>query len=192
MYIRDLHIRNLKLLKDFRMSFCNDDGTPRMWTMIIGENGTGKTSILQAIAMAAAGARHVNSLADNVASLRDKRSPQARVSVVAEFDLDTVHRQSRPHPGLDNGAVRGPLRVRSTVELKRGERDLSARSRYDRADESGRDGHGDPDVDPLVEARSRDAKLWFIAAYGIYRFLPRLSDRSPTIDLFSIERLRSV
>src|SRR6185436_1757010 len=34
--IRHLHIKNLKLLHDFELSFVDDQGKPRMWTVIIG------------------------------------------------------------------------------------------------------------------------------------------------------------
>ena len=45
----------MKLLRDFTLDFNTADGAPRMWTVIIGPNGTAKTTILQAIALAAAG-----------------------------------------------------------------------------------------------------------------------------------------
>ena len=52
MYITDLHVQNLKLLRDFKLSFGTAE-SPRMWTVLIGENGLCKTAILRAIAMAA-------------------------------------------------------------------------------------------------------------------------------------------
>ena len=74
MFLRDLHIQNLKLLRDFRLSFEDVAGEPRMWTVLIGENGTAKSSILQAIAMASAGRLLVNSLAKPViGQLYDRR-----------------------------------------------------------------------------------------------------------------------
>ena len=51
-----------------------------MWTVIIGENGTAKTSILQAIALTAAGQLHVNGLAQPVIGhLRDRRRGTANM-----------------------------------------------------------------------------------------------------------------
>lgn len=77
MYIEHLHIQNLKLLRDFELDFVDADGEPRMWTVIIGPNGTGKTSILQAIALTAAGSLQVNGLAKPVIGhLVDRSSPE--------------------------------------------------------------------------------------------------------------------
>lgn len=62
MYLRKLHIQNLRLIRDLELSFVDDSGEPRMWTVLIGRNATGKTSILQAIALAAVGHLRANLL----------------------------------------------------------------------------------------------------------------------------------
>ena len=54
MYVREVHIQNVKLLRDVRLSFLRGD-EERMWTVLVGENGVGKTTILQCIALAASG-----------------------------------------------------------------------------------------------------------------------------------------
>jgi hypothetical protein len=196
MYLRHLRIRNLKLLKDFDLSFTDEQGAPRMWTVIIGENGTGKTSILQAIALAAAGAPHVNGLIDNdTAPLRDKRDPQAPMRIQAEFGLSERHRGSRHYPGFSSsGKPHGEVMVESRVELPVDRQALIARSSYshigDRIAKLEMDTEDWVDPDPIVEARSRDAQLWFVAAYGIHRTLPRNAIRPPTLQLASIDRLK--
>lgn len=183
MYLRDLHIQNLKLLKDLRLSF-TENGEPRMWTVIIGENGTCKTSILQAIALAAAGAPHVNGLIENnTGAFRDKRNPQAATSIQAEFGLSETHRGSREYPGFTS-KPRGDVLVHSTVELPAERQALTARSNYNMP--------GAPDLDPIVEARSVNASLWFVAAYGIHRTLPRSAVWQPNPQLASIDRLKPV
>ncbi len=135
MYLTNLHIKNLKLLRDFELSFCNPDGTPRMWTVIIGDNGTGKTSILQAIAMAAAGGLNVNDLVrDNVASLLDKRHSDESMTVEARFLLNKEHASKREYPLLHpehdepNGGLRlpGDLQVWADVKLDPGSSNLVA------------------------------------------------------------------
>jgi len=196
MYLRQLHIRNLKLLKDFHLSFANERGEPRMWTVIIGENGTGKTSILQAIAMAAAGALNVNSLIDNVSSLRDKRAPRSDVIVEAEFALDARYRHLRSYPGFPGGKPQGEVRIDSSVVLSAGKKNLVARSFYESVEgghlQGLKDVHG-REVDPLDEARSTDAQLWFVAAYGIQRFLPRnINQKQQELNRPSVDRLRPV
>lgn len=182
MYLTKLHIQNLKLLKDFELGFTDEQGKPRMWTVLIGENGTGKTSILQAIAMAAAGALNVNGLVQNVSSLRDKRALQSTVSIDAEFLLDARKSGSRPYPGYP-GTPEGDVVLQSNVKLEPDSTDLRAVSSYSGIASS---------VDPLVEARSRNAKLWFVAAYGVHRFLPGDASWKPPLERASLDRLRPV
>ncbi|EYF04189.1 AAA family ATPase [Chondromyces apiculatus] len=183
MYLTQLRIQNLKLLKDFELSFTDAEGRPRMWTVIIGENGTAKTSILQAIAMAAAGALNVNGLAQNVSSLRDKRDSKATVCIRADFLLDAKRQRSRVYPGYSGRKPKGGVVVHSEVELPPKRKDLVARSSY-----AGVDGT----QDPITDARSMDAKLWFVAAYGVQRFLPGDPNARPVLDHASVERMRSV
>jgi AAA domain, putative AbiEii toxin, Type IV TA system/AAA ATPase domain len=184
MYLRHLRIQNLKLLKDLSLSFTNEKGEPRMWTVIIGENGTGKTSILQAIAMAAAGGLNVNGLVENVSSLPDKRAPESKVFIDAEFVLDAQQREARPYPGYP-GKPEGDVVVRSTVELPPRRKSLVAHSSYV--------GVEAPGVDPLNEVRSlEDARLWFVAAYGIHRSLPIDVMWRPPLEHPSVDRLRPV
>lgn len=52
--LRHVHIRNFKGLRDVRIDLGGHPGTGR-WTVLLGENGVGKTSILQAVAMVLAG-----------------------------------------------------------------------------------------------------------------------------------------
>ena len=52
MHIRSLRLENMKLLADQDFSFVRPDGTARLWTVLVGDNGVCKTSILQAIAIA--------------------------------------------------------------------------------------------------------------------------------------------
>lgn len=49
-YIESVHIKNFRALDDLRLNFlAGGAGAP--WSMIIGENGVGKSSVLQAIAL---------------------------------------------------------------------------------------------------------------------------------------------
>ena len=183
MYLRRLHIRNLKLLKDFELDLTNERGEPRMWTVIIGENGTGKTSILQAIAMAAAGGRHVNSLMENPRSLSDKRAPRSKVSIEADFVLDARLGKWRDYPGYPGRKPTNDVAVTAKVDVQG--TDVVERSRY--AD----DGVAS-EADPIVEARQVNAGLWFVAAYGVHRFLPPDTQWKPSLERASIDRLRPV
>src|SRR5215212_4865127 len=104
MLLRYLKLRNLKRIQSIELDFRNADGSPRAWTVIIGRNGTAKTTILQAIALAAAGAFRANSLVEDIReSLPDKRQ-----GIAAEIDADfafgpigQVSEQAHPKLGAD-------------------------------------------------------------------------------------------
>lgn len=51
MHLRRLHIENFKGLKQLDVSFIREDGSVRPLTLLLGANGSGKTSVLQAIAL---------------------------------------------------------------------------------------------------------------------------------------------
>lgn len=115
MWLRELRIKNLKRLRDFTLDLKQPDGSPRKWTVLIGRNGTGKTAILQAAALAAAGGFRADDLVKDLReSLPDKRLEHversagngraervvsAEVSIAADFFFGPVGRaQGRAHP----------------------------------------------------------------------------------------------
>jgi len=185
MYIRTLKIQNLKLLKDFPLEFTRPDGSLRMWTALIGMNGTAKTSILQAIALAAAGRRHVNTLARPIARhLRDRRaSEDVEVRIEATFSFsDIAHRNEGLFPGLPTPYPPN-LHLRSKVTLPPGSSLLEANSAYENTVTAPADG-----IDPLDLARDQHKNHWFVAGYGVARHLPDASTR-PTLDFPEVDRL---
>ncbi|HYO70353.1 MAG TPA: hypothetical protein VEU33_30165 [Archangium sp.] len=107
MYLLDIDISGLKLLRDFSLSLEDAQGRPRMWTVLIGENGLCKTSILQAIAMAASGYLRSNQLAD-VPSLPDRRAPGKDMEIKAGFTFGSSHHPHRTYPRLGKQLVHPP------------------------------------------------------------------------------------
>lgn len=164
MYLLDLNISGLKLLRDFRLSPTDERGQPRMWTVLIGENGLCKTSILQAIAMAASGYVRANQLAD-VPSLPDRRRADAELSIQASFTFSEAHHGIREYPGL-KARPPSPPKITSSINVAPGHNILKGNSRYVSFDT--------PDgTDPIEDVRSRNLPLWFVAGYGTSRLLPR-------------------
>ncbi|HZI07939.1 MAG TPA: hypothetical protein VEZ71_28225, partial [Archangium sp.] len=100
MYITRLHVKNLKLMRDLAFDFTYE-GKPRMWTAFVAENGACKTTLLQAIALAASGPDRANQLAD-VPSLPDLRQPANAVRVGADFEFGTSLEKWRLFPETDS------------------------------------------------------------------------------------------
>lgn len=180
MYLRQLHTSNLKRLREFKLDFTHE-GKPRMWTVLMGENGTAKTSILQAIALAAAGSRQVNTLAKPVARhLRDRRHPDQKLTIKAEFEFGPRAHGKHVHP-LRPGAKR--LRLRSELSLASSSLSLGGAATYLQDDKPVK-----TTDDPLDQARGENRHVWFVAGYGIARALPDAAS-TPTLDFPSIDRL---
>ena len=74
MYIERLHLKNVRLLAEQEFSFVNADGSPRLWTVIVGENGVCKSTILQAIALSAMGPKLGSALVQDAQRLRNVNS----------------------------------------------------------------------------------------------------------------------
>lgn len=185
MYIRSLHIKNLKRLRDLSLDFTHTDGSPRMWTVLIGENGTGKTSILQAIALTAAGTLRVNDLAGksfaHLVDLRQKSTMEVRAHYA--FTPSSLS-DPKCHP-LYKGD-KGDLRLTSHVSLKPKETSLRAQSWYGESEQP-----IEGNEDPLDKARASETHLWFVIGYGVHRILPE-SARMPELARSSVDRMKAL
>jgi hypothetical protein len=182
MYIRSLSIQNLRRLRQLSLDFTLPDGSPRMWTVLIGENGTGKTTILQAIALAAAGKLRVNDLAGNTfAHLVDRRQ-KASMEIEARFDFTpSSQADAKLHP-LSNTPTTTALTSRVTLHPK--ETSLRADAHYSGVTEANPGAE-----DPLDHARARETPLWFVVGYGVHRTLPE-SGRIPNLARPSVDRMK--
>lgn len=202
MLLRTLRIRDLKLLRDVTIDFTSADGGVRPWTVFIGRNGTGKTSVLQAIALAAAGTTGAGLLSQNIREqLPDVRRPKVQVSIDAEFEFGPIGRTFPDvHPYFKAAAPdQVPEGLRAALSFPRGDDPVRGRSWYTNEQPPTRT-VATADDDPLVRARQDNLSLWFVAGYGLSRLLPERQFKSeeerpprPSIDrlrpLFEPERL---
>lgn len=156
-----------------------------MWTVLIGENGTGKTSILQAIALAAAGGLRVNDLAgSSFAHLVDRRQKNdLKIEVEFEF-TPTSCSNHKAHPRLEKDQLGDHLKLISEVMLKPKETSITAKARYGHEDE-----FPDSDNNPLTNARSKELPNWFVIGYGVQRVLPE-AGRVPDLARPSVDRMK--
>lgn len=153
MLVRHLHVQDLKLLRDLELDFVKTDGSTRMWTVLVGENGYGKSSVLRALALAAVGPERGSQLAE-VASLPDRRRRAAHVRIQAEFVVG--------HDG-DGRNIESTVELPPDVNLFRG----SSRWLDDRLlAETG------PPLSAAQARRDPDPQ-WFVAGYGVGRQLPQ-------------------
>lgn len=180
MYIRNITLKNIRLFREQKLSFLRK-GEPRMWTIILGENGTCKTTVLQAIAMAASGASVAGRLAtsgriDVLRSLR-RRGDTGEARILAEFGFaqgghdgypdHMGERHPRKYPSLDKRSEHPPL-LYSQLDQMSGRDELSGTSWYKGQKPS-------TEIDPLVSLRGQQTlePFWFVAGYGVDRNLPQ-------------------
>lgn len=189
MYIETLKIENWKLIKHLELDFKKADGKPRRWTVLIGKNGTGKTSILQAIALAAVGKDYVGDFARPIArqlpDCRPQQTPEVKVEATFQFsDIALKHSTALPNLILPYPQ---DLRLHSEVRLPVAKAPtFVASSKYQTAANLSAVAKG---CDPLNLARSNEQKLWFVAGYGVSRLLPDATD-TPKLEYRDLERLR--
>jgi len=62
MFLKHISLQNFKCLEDIQLSFTNDEDHIRKWTLILGENGTGKSNFLKAVALVTAGSNAIGQL----------------------------------------------------------------------------------------------------------------------------------
>lgn len=117
--IQSLEVRNFKLLRDFRLNLPQPTTGTAPWLMLLGENSSGKTTVMQAIALALAGADEASrwtrpasvlTLGENEGSI-SLRFWDHRTPVELRFRRDAKAFAGTPRPSaivLGYGALRYP------------------------------------------------------------------------------------
>ncbi len=57
MFLKRIKLTNIRSIEELDLSFTGADGDIRKWTLLLGENGCGKTSVLRSMALVVAGSR---------------------------------------------------------------------------------------------------------------------------------------
>lgn len=180
MYLRKHRVQNVKLLRDVVVDFVRPDGTPRMWTVFVGENRLCKTTLLQTIAATACGVdRGTQLVTDVIASWPDLRNPIA-LAIESDFGFSAERHEERRYPGLDPRPAAAPT-LRSSLKLAPEKRVFTGQSAYLTGDGS--------DQDPLTSARIDELPDWFVAGYGPSRLLPSAARAPQAVDP-TLDRLR--
>lgn len=180
MYLKSLTLENVKLARRLELGFTNADGSPRMWTVVIAENGACKTTVLRSIALAASGVVRANQLAEvDTPSFRDRRQLSAQAQVKARFSFELSGHTTRSYPGIHEHGELGrpsePPELESRLSIGADRSDFDGVSSYAGVSVS--------HPDPLKEARSRNLSDWVVMGYGTSRLLPRPMSSERTEDL---------
>jgi hypothetical protein len=148
MHLRDVHVQNIKLLRDVALSFVRKDGTPRPFTMFVGENGLCKTTLLQAIAVATVGPDYGSNLAASV--------QQSWIDLRGEGAAPTIRASLR-----NSDMATSEMKV--SIEARRAS--FSGQATFALAGRT----KSAIDVDQLGDRLREQKARWFSAAYGTSR-----------------------
>lgn len=196
MYLRALTLRHVRLFEEDRLSFVRADGSLQMFTVVLAENGHAKTTLLQAIALAAAGVGGANKLVNNAASFFDRRwVPSAaevdggadECQIDSTFGFSETSHERRTYPGFDERPSE-PRWIHSNLIVPHEWRQFGGTSRYEGM-QPPRSTSGQRY--PLETARATDLPHWFVVGYGTGRALPS-PDVTKDTGNRSIERLASL
>jgi len=161
MYLERCRIRNIKCFEDVALDFRNPDGTVRLWNVLIGENGTGKTTLLQAIAIALLGEKAASVLLPRPRGW--VRTDTTKGEIAATFhpgNLDMIVTWADTETSRDQDK---PLEVSYEIEPT----DASLQD-----DEAAiRETTADLIREKLRTARRSMPTAWFAAGYGPFRRL---------------------
>lgn len=62
MFLKSIHLNNVKCFSDIALSFEDEKGNIRKWTLLLAENGMGKSTLLKAIALVTGGSDAITDL----------------------------------------------------------------------------------------------------------------------------------
>lgn len=156
MYLQTLKLSNIKILADQEFSFLRADGSPRLWTVFVGDNGLCKSTILQTIALAASGPTLGTALARDSQNYRRVTSREdARIE--AHFSTPDTENGAFWPGGFPLFAAQPRLEV--ALEVKRRRHDLIAAPGFE--------------AGIMDSIRAYRTPGWLTVGYGVGRFLPR-------------------
>ncbi len=159
MYIQRVYLKNLKGFRELDFKFRRPDGSHAGWTVLTGDNGSGKTALLKAIALALVGPDVARALQPNLNDWIREGSEEAEIAVqLVVHEMDRfVTGGRRPERAvwseLDLQLNGGP-----EVSLKPADRRRGAKK------------------GPLNGPWAENAAGWFAVGYGPFR---RLYGASP-------------
>jgi hypothetical protein len=162
MYLENLRLENIKCFEDLEINFMEARGKPRLMTVMLGDNGVGKSTLLQAIAIGLGGERITDLLAERLGNWVRIENKQGRIgATIRPGDSDPgAPKKRRLQVGyLATGdkpvTVDGIFYDKLTISAKQSD-DLQILTRT---------------------AYSEASKGWLACGYGPFR---RFTDRSQT------------
>lgn len=155
MYLDQVMLKNIRGFEQLNFTLTRPDGSHAGWTVFTGDNGSGKSSLLRAIAMGLLGPDVVRALLPDFnrwvrdGAQNNQGSIQLTLSPVAADDTP-----DHSHDGASS--------ITARLTLKRGERETTLRTATPTRKTTG-------SLTPEQSIWSPDAAGWFSCGYGPFR-----------------------
>lgn len=151
--ILSLKLQNIKCFKKLEIDFCPKDGENNNLSLLIGNNGVGKTTILQAISLCAVGPV----LANKLIAKPDRLLRNEQLSGYLSAVFEVTGREHKPKKT-----------IQITLDVRRGKKEFSLRKRGPDKSRNHRE--------YLEQKVSSEDRTSFIGAYGASRSFDNASD----------------
>ncbi len=100
MFLKSIRLKNCKCFDDLELTFAEEDGSVRSWTVLLGENGTGKSTLLKAIAVVTSGSNALGELLEEPSDwIRYRKTYCELEAVLVTQELEERHLQVRINKG---------------------------------------------------------------------------------------------
>ncbi len=151
MYIRKIEIENIRSIGHFEMTF--PEGKEAGWHVLIGDNGSGKSTIVRSAALGLLGSDDVFASRENWNNWKNKESEKGEIKINVIKDLD-----------FDTGIEDDQSEIQPRIEFNRMLMSLDHPTYY-----TTRISLYSPKIYESLTSRVDMRQGWFSAAYGPYR-----------------------
>ena len=114
MFLKSIHLNNVKCFSDIDLSFEGEDGDIRKWTLLLAENGAGKSTLLKAIALATAGS---DAIADLLGEPSDWIRYKTQRCEISAFLVTTEGKEREIHLQIEPKDTRADVIVKNKQSL---------------------------------------------------------------------------
>jgi predicted ATP-binding protein involved in virulence len=145
--LKRFKLSNIKCFKELELSFIQDNN-PRPWSLLVGDNGVGKTTILHAIILCSLGPELASKIVAKPQHMLRVGAEQGYMEATFEASF-----QSKKGKAAEDVTIR--------LEIEKGSRTFNINKKS-----------MNPQVQRFLDARKRtDIEDWFAAGYGAVRNL---------------------
>ena len=102
MFLKSIKLLNVRCFKHLELDFTKDDGSIRKWTILLGANGTGKSTILRALGLITAGSDSLAEVIGDPAYWIRNGSNSCQIEVMLQTGEGEEHQLSLKIPRNDS------------------------------------------------------------------------------------------